>query len=101
VDGYSFRWFLNYKTGAPITTSTDPSNAVVAIKSASAMSNGVVNVVLPDGASGSGLTNAAGSTNAATLLCDSNGSCTDNGMLNNPGTTSSPSRTSWRELISE
>lgn len=109
--GYSYRWFVNYKTGAPLTNSAALTNTVVGVKS-SGLSTGVMNIVLPAGATGSGFKDEKGNVVgsgvvigstvvAGVTTCTLGGGCNTSSSLEQTPIPDPAKRTSWRELITE
>jgi type IV pilus assembly protein PilY1 len=82
--GYSYRWFLDYKTGAPLSTST---TAIVSSKIGDLISSGTKYVL--DNNAVVELPHAPGGTSAIVPI----------GSGATAGATTGTRRTSWRELI--
>jgi type IV pilus assembly protein PilY1 len=93
VGGYSYYWFLNYATGAPLATSTTGVISNEINPSAPAFSSGPVFFTLPPGSAGS---NSGGS--GKVLISTSSGN-TMTQSANFSGSGGSTRRTSWRELF--
>ena len=90
--GYSYSWFLNYSTGAPVSTST---TAVISIKLGTPTgTGGAVNSAFATSPTYFSLPNGT----IKEVTCLSNGTCVENtpAIGNSSGSTR---RSSWRELI--